>query len=242
MKLVFVTDDPVHGRCWRRKEGEKEFTYTRVICGVAVPTSLEEPKGAAVVLAEAPDPEGGAGALEALEGRVASWGDLERHLVAFRRMMRVETFIVEDESVDLLRRIRGLREAASLPLQVVPPAPAVAPEIMRQQANELLRQRRLDLSRVEAALGEAPEPAARAISVAVAWLVSHPVRLRSQDERDEMRATNRRRARSYSGQLFGPEEHAPAPPMLGLPQDSPRPRATSNMVEMLRSARRQRVE
>lgn len=198
---------------WKGELSGKEILYRRVAAGVALPKP-DQPQGAIVVLGERYSPEGPP-TFEALGAKVGPWMDVERGLRALRRLLKVGTFVTEPDelAVDALRHVPDLREASGqVPCAILPtPAPAIT-EIGRQQVDRLAHEKRLILKPVQAVLDQAAEPAALALQCVVAWLLKYRAHYGG---RDDLRAANRRRARSYSGPS-NPNEPTPVPPMLGL--------------------------
>lgn len=208
---------PVDPR-WKGERGGKEVLFKRVVAGVALPKP-DQPQGAVVVLAERYAQEGPP-TFEALGARVGLWPDLEPRLRALRRALKVEIFVVapdDDQAMEALRRVPGLREAAGSVPHAVLPAPAhAAGELGRQRVNRLLGEGRLILKPVQAVLDAAAEPAAEALQYVVGYLLARKARY---GRRDDLRAAGKRRARSYVGRRSGPDEPKPIPaPTLPTPR------------------------
>lgn len=192
--------------CWvarTTKEDGQTVTakYKRVAAGIALP-KLDQPQGAAVVLAEFYQmklPPGFA----ALAARVGLWPELERGLGELRRGLSVETFVGEDEaSLETLRCVPGLRwSRGDMPIAFVPAPENALEKIAEQRVDQLIHDRRLHLEAVQATLDPVSELAFRAVQYVVLWLLAVP-------------ASYGRGLRSIKSPRFSstPEGEAPRPP------------------------------
>lgn len=216
--MLYVKDaSPSQGPCWKAQQDGKETTYVRVVASISIPQP-NEPRGCVLVLAEPYDPEGPP-RFTALGARIGLWADLEGKLGALRRLLQPATFVVEPggEALAAVRRmLPDLRKAAPhVPCALVEAPPDALGELGRQHVNELIREERLHLGRVATVLNESPEPAARALQVALGWCVGHLARY---GPRSDLREQNRRRARSYFGRPPAPDEPIPVVPSLPTPR------------------------
>lgn len=211
--IKIIDNLPVVPR-WKGERGGKEVLYRRVAAGVALPKP-DQPAGAVIVLGERYAEEGPP-VFEALGAKVGLWMDIEKALRAFRRLFKVQTFVVEPDELaaDVLRHT-DLRDAVGgigcAILQA--PAPAIT-EIGRQQVDRLAHEKRLTLAPVKATLDAAAEPAALALQCAVGWLMKYPARYGG---REDVREQNRRRSLSYAGKRRGPDAPLPIRPGMGFP-------------------------
>lgn len=182
---------------WKGERGGKEVLFKRVVAGVSIPKP-DQPAGAVIVLGERYAEEGPP-VFEALGAKTGEWMHIEKALRALRRALKVGVFVSEpdEEALDALRRVPDLRDACSgrVPCAILAAPPDAVGEIGRQRVDRLGHEKRLFLGPVKAVLDQAAEPAALALQCVAAWALKQKAHY---EGRDDLRAANQRRARSYA--------------------------------------------
>lgn len=158
---------------WFGKHEGVDRKLVRVMAGVVLP-QLERQMGALVVIGELFRSFGPVD-LSGLAARVGAWSDIENALGQFRKDLKFDHVITEnDESRELLWRIPGLSwGVGEIPCLTYAAPKWASTEVARQKVDALVSEGRLHIDNFKSVLDREPEQGAKAIQFAVTWALEN---------------------------------------------------------------------
>ena len=155
---------------WYGKINATDVKFCRVSAGLMIPR-LDRQEGALVAVGEHYSRTSPPRWL-ALMAAVGGWPQLERSCAEFRKSLKIGTLVIEPspDAREAAFRIPGLDWSLEvIPLVTVDAEAYFADEIARQKVNQLLPEKRLDLSMVQSILEQSPEQGFRALQAVMTY-------------------------------------------------------------------------
>lgn len=171
--MILGFKQPPEGPYWFGKALGVDKKFVRVITGLMMP-HLDRQIGALVVLAElyrstsTPDISG-------IAAQVGNWAQIQAALIKFHADTQFDHVITQDEGTAKIISFNVPQLNSVTHPCIIYPGPSYAMgEIGRQKVDALIGEGRLHLDDVERDLGYEPEQGAKALQLAVTYLLDFP--------------------------------------------------------------------